>query len=109
MASGSEVSLAMEAKGLLAQEGIAARVVSMPSWELFEAQSQVYRDEVLLPAISARVAIEAAVTLGWDRYVGPKGKIIGMSGFGASGPYKVLAEKFGFTAENVVTQAKALL
>ena len=109
MASGSEVALAMEAKGLLAQEGIAARVVSMPSWELFEAQSPTYRDEVLPPAITARVAVEAAMPLGWERYVGPGGKVIGMSTFGASAPYKVLAEKYGFTAQEVVAQAKSCL
>ena len=68
------------------QEGIAARVVSMPSWELFEAQSQAYRDEVLPPEVTARVAVEAAVSLGWDRYVGSQGKVVGMTGFGASGP-----------------------
>ena len=109
MASGSEVALAMEAQGLLAQEGIAARVVSMPSWELFEAQSPTYRDEVLPPAIKARVAVEAAMPLGWERYAGPGGKVIGMSTFGASAPYKVLAEKYGFTAQEVVAQAKSCL
>jgi transketolase len=106
MASGSEVEVVLAAQKLLAEEGIAARVVSMPSWELFEAQSQEYRDAVLPPEVTARVAVEAAVPLGWERYVGPQGKIIGMNRFGASAPYKVLAEKFGFTADNVVTAAK---
>jgi len=109
LATGSEVALALEAHALLAGEGIAARVVSMPSWELFEAQPRAYRDEVLPPAITARLAIEAGVSLGWDRYVGPQGDVVGQDRFGASAPYKVLAEKFGFTAANVVARAKALL
>jgi transketolase len=109
VASGSEVTVALEAKELLAGEGIAARVVSMPSWELFEAQSQAYRDEVLLPEVGARVAVEAGVPLGWDRYAGPQGAIIGLRRFGASAPYQRLAQEFGFTAENVAAQAKAIL
>ncbi len=109
MASGSEVSVALEAKELLAGDGIAARVVSMPSWELFEAQSQAYRDEVLPPEVTARVAVEAGVPMGWDRYAGPQGAIIAMRRFGASAPYQRLAEEFGFTAENVAAQAKACL
>jgi transketolase len=109
MASGSEVEVVLQAQKLLAEEGIAARVVSMPSWERFEAQSQEYRDAVLPPKVTARVAVEAAVPLGWERYVGPRGKIIGLNRFGASAPYKVLAEKFGFTAEAVAEQVKALL
>lgn len=107
IASGSEVSLALDAQKLLAAEGIAARVVSMPSWELFEAQPQDYRDWVLPPQITARVAVEAAVPLGWERYVGSQGQVIGLNRFGASAPYKVLAEKFGFTAQAVADQAKA--
>jgi transketolase len=84
-------------------------VVSMPSWELFEAQPQEYRDHVFPPAVTARLAIEAAAPFGWERYVGTKGAVIGMNRFGASAPYKVLAEKFGFTAENVVKRAHELL
>ena len=109
VASGSEVSVALEAKELLAGEGIAARVVSMPSWELFEAQPQAYRDEVLPPGVGARVTVEAGVPLGWDRYAGPQGAIIGLGRFGASAPYQRLAQEFGFTAENVAAQAKACL
>jgi len=109
LATGSEVELALKAGELLAQEGIAARVVSMPSWALFEAQPQAYRESVLPPEITARVAVEAGVPFGWERYVGPQGEIIGMRRFGASAPYKVLAQKFGFTAENVAARAKACL
>jgi transketolase len=109
IASGSEVILALEAQEILAEEGIAARVISMPSWELFEAQPQTYRDAVLPPELTARVAVEAAVPLGWERYVGSLGKIVGIARFGASAPYKKLAEEFGFTAENVATQARACL
>jgi transketolase len=109
LASGSEVEVALGAQGLLAEEGIAARVVSMPSWERFESQPQAYKDEVLPREISARVAVEAGVPFGWDRYVGPEGDIVAMNRFGASAPYKVLAEEFGFTAEVVAARAKALL
>src|SRR5205823_2597716 len=109
IASGSEVSVALEAHQKLVVEGIAARVVSMPSWDLFERQPQNYREEVLPPRVTARLAIEAAAPLGWERYVGPKGAVIGMRRFGASAPYKVLAEKFGFTSENAVKQARQLL
>jgi transketolase len=109
MASGSEVELVVKAKGLLAQEGIAARAVSMPSWELFEAQPQAYRDAVLPPAIRARVAVEAGVPLGWERYVGESGEVIGLRRFGASAPYQVLADKLGFTAQAVADRARALL
>lgn len=109
IASGSEVSLALEAYEQLSQEGIAARVVSMPSWELFEKQTQAYRDQVLPTSVTARLAIEAASPFGWERYVGPKGAVIGMTRFGASAPYKTLAEKFGFTTANVVKRARELL
>ena len=94
---------------MLAEEGIAARVISMPSWELFEAQSQEYRDAVLPPDVTVRVAVEAAVPLGWERYVGTQGKIIGLNRFGASAPYKVLAEEWGFTAEGVAKRTRAYL
>jgi transketolase len=109
IASGSEVSVALEAFEMLAAEGIAARVVSMPSWDLFEKQSQAYRNAVLPPAVTARLAIEAAAPFGWERYVGSKGAVIGMNRYGASAPYKILAEKFGFTAANVVKHAHDLL
>ncbi len=109
MASGSEVAVALEAGKLLAAEGIAARVISMPSWERFDAQPQDYRDSVLLPGVTARVAVEAAVSLGWERYVGDGGEIVALNRFGASAPYKVLAEKFGFTAQAVAARARACL
>ena len=109
IASGSEVPVALEACEKLTAEGIAARVVSLPSWDIFEQQSQEYKDEVLPPGVAARLAIEAAVPLGWERYVGTKGAVIGITRFGASAPYKVLAEKFGFTAANVMRRARELL
>jgi transketolase len=109
LATGSEVAVALDAQKLLAAEGVAARVVSMPSWELFEAQPQAYRDSVLAPTITARVAIEAGVSQGWDRYVGPQGDIVCQNRFGASAPYKVLAEQFGFTPQVVTERAKSLL
>ncbi|HEV3278418.1 MAG TPA: transketolase [Terriglobia bacterium] len=109
MASGSEVALALESQQQLAGQGIAARVVSMPSWDRFEAQPQSYRDEVLPPAITARLGIEAASPFGWDRYVGPKGAIIGINRFGASAPYKVIAEHLGFTPANVIDHVHQLL
>ena len=105
--TGSEVGLCVEAQDALAQEGIAARVVSMPSWELFERQDQVYRDEVLPPAIAARVSVEAGAVIGWDRYVGNTGTRIGMQTVGASAPIQALMEHFGFTTEKVVAAAKA--
>lgn len=109
LASGSEVEPTARAAGLLAHEGIPARVVSMPSWELFEAQSRTYRDSVLPPALTARLAVEAAMPMGWERYVGPGGEVIGLSRFGASAPYKVLASKWGFTAEAIADRARALV
>lgn len=109
IASGSEVSVALEGYEKLTAEGVAARMVSMPSWDLFEKQPQAYKNEVLPPMTTARLAIEAAAPFGWERYVGPKGAVIGMTRYGASAPYKVLAEQFGFTADNVVRRANELL
>ncbi len=109
IASGSEVYLALDARDALAEEGIAARVVSMPSWELFEAQSDEYRDSVLPSSVPARLAIEPGVKLGWERYVGPRGDVIGLERFGASAPYEVVFENLGFTAGHVVEKAKTLL
>jgi transketolase len=109
MASGSEISLALEAADILAGEGITARVVNMPSWELFDAQAQEYRDSVLPDNITARVAIEAGVTQGWHKYVGVNGKIIGLDHFGASAPINDLFTNFGITADSVVQAAKSLL
>ncbi|MEJ2207788.1 MAG: transketolase [Anaerolineae bacterium] len=109
MATGSEVSVALEARDVLAGQGISARVVSMPCWERFEAQSREYREQVLPPAVTARLAVEAGVALGWDRYVGTAGATLTHDRFGASAPYKVLAEQFGFTAQTVAERARALL
>ena len=90
----------------LISEGIKARVVSMPSWELFERQDQAYRDAVIPPEVTARVAVEQASIFGWHRYVGPTGRIIGMHTFGASAPLKALQTKFGFTPEQVAAAAR---
>ena len=109
MASGSEVHLAVEARGRLAAEGIRARVVSFPSWELFEAQPAEYREQVLPSSVLARVAVEAAHPQGWERYVGPWGSTLGVERFGASAPYKVLAEQFNFTVDEVVRRAHLVL
>ena len=104
--TGSELALCVEASEKLKVEGIQARVVSMPSWEIFEQQDQSYRNSVLPPAITARVSVEMAATLGWDRYVGPKGQMVGMHSFGASAPLKDVLKKFGFVPETVVEAAK---
>jgi transketolase len=109
IASGSEVILAVEAHEELLAEGIRSRVVSMPSWEIFEQQTEEYRNSVLPPKVKARVAIEQASTLGWERYVGPTGHVIGMKTFGASAPLKELQRKFGFEPDQVVAAAKKQL
>ena len=106
IATGSEVSVAVEARGLLAGRGLKARVVSLPSWSLFEAQPKEYKDAVLPPDVLARVAIEAGVPQGWERYVGSFGAVVGIENrFGASAPLKVVMEKYGFTAANVAAKA----
>jgi len=104
--SGSEVQLCMSAYETLKREGTGARVVSMPSWELFEQQSAQYRDSVLPPHIRARVSVEMGSGIGWDRYVGPDGAILAMHSFGASAPAKDLLTRFGFTPEAVLTAAR---
>jgi transketolase len=109
IATGSEVSLAAQAHEQLVAAGIRSRVVSMPSWDVFEREPQDYRDGVLPPAVTARVAIEQASTFGWERYVGPTGRVIGMHTFGASAPLKALQQEFGFTVENVLAAARAQL
>jgi transketolase len=109
MGTGSEVSLCIAAYEALTAEGVRARVVSMPSWELFEQQPPPYRDSVLPPAITARVAVEQASTFGWATYVGPLGEVIGMKTFGASAPLKALQTKFGFTPQRVVAAARETL
>lgn len=109
MATGSEVALVLEVGKNLAQKGHAVRVVSFPSWELFEEQEQEYRDTVLPPEVRKRVAVEAGITTGWERYVGLDGAVVGMEGFGKSAPYKILYEKFGITFERVMQEAEKLL
>ena len=109
IASGSEVSLAVEAHEKLITEGIRSRVVSMPSWDIFEHQPQAYRDNVLPPNVTARVAVEQASTFGWERYVGTSGQVVGMNTFGASAPLKELQTKFGFEPDKVVGAAKQQL
>lgn len=109
IASGSEVPLALAAREKLQQDGVGVRVVSLPCWELFERQPQEYRDKVLPPTCTRRVAVEAASPFGWERYVGRCGRVVGMNGFGASGPAGQLFEHFGFTAGNVAQQVRDLL
>jgi transketolase len=109
IATGSEVHLALEVYEKLRSEGIKTRVVSMPSWEVFEQQPERYRQEVLPPEVTKRVSIEAGVTLGWHRYVGGEGEIIGIDHFGASAPGSVLLKEFGFTVENILPRVKSLL
>ncbi len=108
IASGSEVSLIAGAQQRLMERGVQARLVSMPSWELFDAQPKEYRDTVLLPSVRARLAVEAGVPQGWHKYIGDAGDMIGIDRFGVSAPYKVLFEKFGFTVDNVVEHALKL-
>jgi transketolase len=109
IASGSEVSLALEASALLSDQGTAVRVVSLPSWDLFDAQDRDYQESVLPPTVTKRLAIEAGTTLGWDRYVGGDGDVVGIDSFGASAPHQALAEHFGLTPEAVAERANALL
>jgi transketolase len=109
IATGSEVCLVITAHEKLQAEGIRSRFVSMPSWEIFEHQAQVYRDYVLPPKVTVRVAVEQASAFGWERYVGPSGRVIGMQTFGASAPLKELQRKFGFVLELLVAAAKEQL
>jgi transketolase len=109
LATGSEVHLALEAAKQLAGKGIKARVVSMPSWEIFLEQPRSYRDEVLPPEIRKRLAIEAGVTLGWWRWAGDEGDVIGIDHFGASAPGNVVMEKYGFSVDNIMKRALSLL
>jgi transketolase len=109
MASGSEVSLIIEAGERLAAEGVNVRLISFPSWELFAAQGQEYKDSVLMPNIQARLSIEAGISQGWDRWVGDRGTIISIERYGASAPYETVYEKFGLSVENVIHNAKGIL
>jgi transketolase len=109
IATGSEVSLALSAQEILAKKGVKTRLVSMPSWELFEIQPEAYRNKVLPPAKKARLVVEAGVSMGWHRYAGEKGRILAQDRFGASAPEKVLRNKFGFTPERVAEEAMKAL
>jgi len=109
LATGSEVHLALAAARKLAAEAIRVRVVSLPSWDLFDAQPAEYRERVLPPAVRTRIAVEAGVKLGWEHYVGLDGAVIGMEGFGASAPAAVLYEKFGLTVDRIADTARLLL
>lgn len=107
--TGSELSLCVAAYEKLKAQGVKSRVVSMPSWEIFERQSQAYKESVLLPQVEARISVEQASTFGWSQYVGLQGISIGMQTFGASAPLKELQKKFGFTVEHVTEAAMKLL
>lgn len=109
IATGSEVQLAVKAQAALAEEGIEVRVISLPSWDLFEKQDKAYRDSVILPDVKARLAVEMAQTFGWERYTGDQGDILGITTFGASAPGDTVIKEYGFTVENVVSRVKALL
>ena len=109
IATGSEVSLTLEAREKLQGGGVPTRVVSMPCWELFEEQPQDYRDQVLIPSVTARLAVEAGVRQGWDRYVGPAGDVVCLDRFGASAPGEVALRELGFNVDNVLNRARALL
>ncbi|MBN1545416.1 MAG: transketolase, partial [Syntrophaceae bacterium] len=109
VATGSEVEIALKAADTLTAEGKRVRVVSLPSWELFDQQPAAYREQVLPAGVKARVAVEAGIGLGWEHYTGTEGRVVGMDSFGASAPSQVLFEKFGITADAVVAAAKELL
>ena len=109
MGTGSEVQWCVGARESLEKQGVPTRVVSLPCWEYFDRQSREYRDSVIPPSVKARVAIEAAVPFGWERYIGEHGRMIGMTRFGASAPADVLFQQFGFTAEHVVECALSLV
>jgi transketolase len=109
IATGSEVGLIVAAGEKLKEQGLKIRLVSMPSWELFEAQTQQYRDQILPPAIGARLAVEAGISQGWHRYVGPHGAVLGIDGFGASAPGDEMMAKYGFTVDNVCDKALSVL
>jgi transketolase len=109
LASGSEVGITLKAAGILESEGIKVRVISFPSWELFEQQPKEYKDSVLPPSVKARVSIELGIKQGWEKYTGDSGESISIEKFGASAPIEILMEKYGFTTENIVETAKKTL
>ena len=108
MGTGSEIQYCIEAANQLANEGVKARVVSMPCWELFDEQSAQYQESVLPAAVTKRVAVEAGIKIGWERYLGSAGQFVGMSGFGASAPSEVLYEHFGITTDAIVAKVKSM-
>jgi transketolase len=107
--TGSEVALIMAARQTLQERNVMARVISMPSWELFDAQPQSYRDQVLLPSVRSRLAVEAGASQGWHRYVGDRGDVLGLDRYGASAPGDVVMREYGFTVDNVCKRAMAVL
>ena len=107
--TGSEVQLALAAGEQLAHEGVRVRVVSMPSWDIFDRQPPAYRDSVLPPRVTARMAVEAGISLGWEHYVGLHGRVVAMEGYGASAPAGILYQKFGITVDRVLAEARGLL
>jgi transketolase len=109
IATGSEVHVALEAWNRLSDQGLGVRLVNMPSWELFEAQDQAYKDTVLPPEVSVRLSVEAGSPMGWDRYVGREGEVIGINRFGASAPGRFALEKYGFTADRIIARLRALM
>jgi transketolase len=109
IATGAEVHVTLEAQKILLEKGIAARVINMPSWEIFEQRSEIYKKRILPPSIKNRIAIEAGISMGWDRYVGPRGKVIGIDHFGASAPGSTVLEKYGFTAEKIAATAVEMI
>jgi transketolase len=109
IATGSEVSITLSAGCELAAKGIKVRIVSLPSWEIFDREQQEYRNSVLPPQVTKRITVEAGIKLGWEHYIGLSGKIIGMETFGASAPAPVLYEKFGLTTEKIIEAARELL
>ena len=109
MSSGTEVDLIIKAGMRLAEEGISVRLVSFPSWELFTSQDKTYQEQVFPPEIKARIAVEAGVSQGWERWIGDQGRFIGMNSYGASAPASVLYEKFGLTVENILRNAREML
>ena len=109
IATGAEVHITLEAQKMLAKKGVAARVINMPSWEIFEEQSVDIKKRILPPSVKNRIAVEAGIPMGWERYVGSKGKVIGIDGFGASAPGGTVLKKYGFTAEKIVAAALEML
>jgi len=109
IATGAEVHATLEAAARITSNGVSARVVSMPSWELFETAPREYRDLILPPEVKTRIAVEAGLAMGWERYIGQDGLVVGMTGYGASAPGGINMEKFGFTVENITKTALKLL